>query len=263
MHSIGKSIKDFGVEVKLGNIPGYAIENKFGANHTVPNNEWAILSSTSMSGMFPSSGTPVRIKAGGNAADTYNGVGARSITVVGLDITAKEVTETIITSGALSSLPTSTQFFRLYRAYVEEVGVYAGANIANIVIEKADGTDDMLTIEADEGQTQHGGYTIGAGKTGLLRSLHIYAHGTKHADIRVFIRENYTDVTAPFASKKLKLYMPGSTSHIPYKPKAPDIILNSFTDIWVESRGDGNIIDVSVCFEILIVDTPTGPIKQA
>ncbi len=264
MDDARKPNKDFSVEVKLGNIAGYSIENKFGHNGAVSNNQWDIVSSTSISGMFPASGTTVRIKAGGGAADTNNGAGARSITVIGIDATTfKEVNETIVTSGAGVSASTSTSFLRLYRAFVEDVGIYPEANTDDIVIEKTDGSYDMLTILANEGQTQHGGYSIASGKTGLLRGVNVWADGAKAADFRIFIRENFANTVPPVSSKRLKLYFPGVLGQEEYRPTGSDIVLPPLTDIWVEARGAGANTDASVNLEIWLADTPTGPIKKA
>ncbi len=263
MSAIRKGTQDFNIEMKLGHVTGYRTENKFGADLSVTNGQWDIVSSTSISGTFPSSGITVRIKSGGDIADTFNGAGARSITVVGLNEQAEEVSEIIVTSGSSASLPTETIFRRLYRAFNTEVGTDVGANVGDIVIEKSDGTDDMLTILADEGQTQHCAYTIGADKRGLLRSVHVYVDGNKAADVRIFIRENYTDVSVPFTGKKLKLFFPGVLVSDKYKPNAPDVVLNEFTDIWAEARGTSQQTSVSVKLEILIVDNESGPIQQA
>jgi hypothetical protein len=253
--------KDFFIEVSKGNIAGYSFMNKFGRNDSIPNGTWELVSPSSPSGAFPSSGTKVRIKAGGNAADTAEGSGARTITVVGLDSTLTETTEIITTSGANASLATTADFWRVYRAYVSSVGTYGVANTGDIVIEDAGGTVDMLTIMADEGQTQHGAYSIAANKTGYLLSIHIMADALKAADFRLFIRDNLTNVVSPISSKQLKLYFDGVVGQFIYKPAGAAIVLNAVSDIWIEAKGSGANTEVSVDFEILLVDDPSGPIR--
>jgi hypothetical protein len=195
-------------------------------------------------------------------ADTASGSGARAITIIGLDSTLSEVDETIITSGANTSLATTGNFWRIHRAYISSVGTYIAANTGDIIIEDADGTIDMLTIMADEGQTQHGAYSIPSGKTGYLLSMHFTADALKAADFRLFIRKNLTDVQIPVVPKLLKFYYDGILGQAAYEPISPGIILNALTDIWVEARGGGANTEVSVDFEILLIDNQIPDIKS-
>ncbi len=256
-----RTVPNFFVDVQRGNIVGHSIIHKFGSNTSVPNGTWAIVSPSSPSGAFPTSGTAVRIKAGGNVADTENGLGARAVIVVGLDLTLSEVSETIITSGANISLPTTGNFWRIYRAYVSSVGAYGVANTGDIIIEDSDGINDMLTILTDEGQTQHGVYSIPAGKTGYLLSMHLETDASKAADFRLLVRENFTDVQIPMSPKLLGVYFDGVLGQAGYEPISPSRALNALTDIWVEARGGGANTEVSVDFEILLIDNPVADIK--
>ena len=78
-HAITDSYKDFLLEVQQGHIPGHSIVHKFGRNDSIANNVWDLVSPTGPSGAFPASGTPVRIQAGGNGADTVDGAGAQAL----------------------------------------------------------------------------------------------------------------------------------------------------------------------------------------
>lgn len=254
--------KDFYNEIKQGNIAGYSLMHKFGRNANIPNGAWAMVSSSSPSGTFPASGVTVRIKAGGNASDTTVGVGAREITIIGIDTNLLEVSETITTSGANASLLTATSFWRIYRAYVSSVGIYGEANTGDITIEDSDGINDMLIITADEGQTQHAAHSIPLNKTGYLLSVNMTADAAKAADFRMFVRNNFTNTVSPISSKQLKLYWDGVLGHVNYGPVAPGLTLSALSDIWIESRGGGANTEVSVDFEILLRDNPSGPIRS-
>jgi hypothetical protein len=120
----------------------------------------------------------------------------------------------------------------------------------------------MAIIKAGEGQTQHGAYTIPLGKVGYLMSVDLDADAGKAADFRLFVRGDFNDVSAPMHPKQLKLYWDGVLGQVNYRPKSPGIILNALSDIWIEARGGGAGTQVSVDFEILLIDDPTGPIKQ-
>lgn len=112
---------------------------------------------------LPTSALPVRIKAGGTAADTAGGTGAKEIIVEGLDANYQPVSEAIATNGISASAATTAAFLRLDRAYVTKVGS-GGVNAGNITIEQTGGTV-MNFIEANEGQTQMAALTVPAGST--------------------------------------------------------------------------------------------------
>jgi len=233
---IPNTLKDFYLELKTGHIPGYAIVHKFGRSTSIANNVWSLVSSAATSGAFLSVPSTVRIKAGGDAADTFNGAGAREITIVGIDDTLNEVTETITTSGALASADTTAVFWRVYRAYVSSAGTYGGNNEADIDIENS---SDMISILAGAGQTQHAAYSIPADKRGYILSVHVSVDSTKPADLRIFTRENFNDVVAPFSAKRIQHSWDGITGEVGHDPKSPDIELAALTDIWIEARGGG------------------------
>ena len=148
----------------------------------------------------------------------------------------------------------------MYRAYVSSVGTYGGNNTGNIVVEHSSSTD-IIDILAGEGQSQHGSYSIPLGKTGYLMSMSLEADSNKAADFRVFTRENFNVVTAPMKPKRLQLYFDGILGQEVLNPGSPMIVLPALTDIWVEARGGGAGTEVSVDFEILLVDDDPGHIQ--
>lgn len=257
--------RDFLIEVARGNLPGYSLMHKFGRNDNIPNGSWELVSLVGGSGSFLTSAKTVRIKAGGDVADTSNGAGARSITVIGLNETLMEVQEDIVTSGTNTSLPTTTSFWRVYRAYISDngVGTYGAANTDDIIIEDSGGVNDMIKIDADEGQSQHGAYAIPIRKTGYLLSMHLTADAGKAADFRLFTRENLTNVSVLMSPRRLRFFHDGILGHVDaYTPRAPGITLPALTDIWIEAKGGGAGTEVSVDFEILLVDDPDPDIRQ-
>ena len=68
--------RDFLTEVHRGNITGLSCVHKFGANHSVPNGSFAFVTTLGQTAHALSAHTTVRIKAGGNVADTSAGAGA-------------------------------------------------------------------------------------------------------------------------------------------------------------------------------------------
>lgn len=246
-------LNDYFVEVARGNVSGQSLVHKFGRNDAVASGVWELISQLSAATSFRSSASTVRIKAGGNAADTAAGAGAREITVVGIDDNLAEITETIATAGGSASSATTASFWRIYRAYVSAVGTYGVANTGIITIEDSGGAADMLIIAAAEGQSQHAAYTIPTGKTGYLTSIHLDVDAGKAADFRFFIRENFNDTSAPMSAKRLTLYWDGVLGTVDFKPEGP-IEFPALTDIWIEAEGSGAGTEVSADFEILIID---------
>lgn len=247
--------QDFLIEVQKGNIPGHSMIHKYGRNDGVPNASWELISLLSAASSFRSSAATMRIKAGGNAADTAAGAGAREVTIQGIDDSFNEVSEAVATAGASASSATSTLFWRVPRAWVSAVGTYGVANTAAITIEDSGGAADITMIAADEGQTQFAGWTVPIGKTAYLLSVHVTVDTNKTANIRCCTRASMDDTAAPMSSKRVNLFWDGiQEPGFVYKPYGPELTLAAKTDIWFEAYGDGAATHVSCDFELLVVE---------
>lgn len=246
--------KDFYLEVQKGNIPGHAIVHKFGRNNGVPNASFEHISLLSTTTSHLTAPTTVRVKAG-NAADDAAGLGAQAITVIGVDSTLAEVSESVATAGASASGNTTASFWRIHRAFVSpaSAGTYGAANTGIVVIENSGGGTDLISIAAGEGQSQFGGYTIPTGKTGYWLSAHIMVDAGKAADLRFLQRANFNDFSTPFEPVRLINYWDGLLGHMNFKPRSPGVF-PALTDLWWEAQGSGAGTEVSVDFELLIVD---------
>lgn len=247
---------DFYTEVQKGNVAGHTVVHGFGKNGSVPNGTFEGILQVSANFNFVTAAATVRVKAGGNANDTAAGTGAQAVTVEGLDNTGALATEVIELAGASASAVTTTLFWRVFSMYVAPLraGAYGGTNVGNIVLENGTGGTDLITILAAEGQSQYGAYAMPLGKTGYLMSIALFSDSTKASDFRMYTREGLTDFTTPFAPKRLKNYWDGVTGGVLLKPKSPILILPALTDIWFEAEGSGAISEVSIDFEILLVD---------
>lgn len=246
--------RSFLIEVQKGNVPGHAIVHKFGRNANVANGVWEHVSSLSAATSFLAAPTTVRIKAGGDAADTAAGVGAREITVVGIDENLVEVVETIATAGTSASSATSASFWRVYRAYVSAGGTYGASNTAAVVIENSVGGTDLIQIATEEGQTFYAGWTAPTGKTAYFLSAHLMTDSGKAADFRFRTRANFNDTSAPLGAVRTMLYFDGVLGHMVFQPKSPGKAIPTLTDVWWEAEGGGASTEVSVDFELLVVD---------
>jgi hypothetical protein len=126
---------------------------------------------------------------------------------------------------------------------------------------ETDGVFDSMVILAGEGQTQHGGFSIPTGKTGYLLKLHIMADGTKAADFRIFVKNNFNDTVVPMSPKQIKFFFDGVLGHMSVQPNNPMLELPALSDIWFEARGGGAGTQVSVDFDILLVDDEPGHLQ--
>ena len=245
---------DFYLEVSKGNIFGHSLVHKFGRNDSVPNGSWAFITLLGQTAWPLSAATTVRIKAGGNVADTAAGAGAREITVQGIVATTfAEESEILVPAGVSASTATLKSFWRIHRKWVSSCGTYGGANVGPILLENGAGGTDIITLAADEGQTQDALFTIPAGKTGYLVSVHVTVDSNKPTDLRCFVRNNMDDTTPPVSSKRLKLYWDGITNSLDYRPFSPELQISEKSDIWFEGKGAA-VSEVSVDFELLLVD---------
>jgi len=243
--------------IRRGLVSGASIVHKYGRNTGVPNGTWEGVLQTAAQFVWPTVATTVRIKAGGNADDDGTssplGAGAWSVTVQGLNAAGAEVSETLATAGASASAPTTTEFIRVYRAWVETVGAYTGTNTAAVTIESTGGTD-LILIAAGEGQSQYCAYTIPAQKTGFLASVTVQVDAAKAADFRLLTRVDATNTTAPYPAKRLKFYWDGILGTSVLKPLTPILALPALTDVWVEARGGGAGTEATADMEIILFD---------
>jgi len=247
--------RDFLVEVAKGNILGHSLVHKYGRNDAVPNGSWAHVSLLPFAVTnFRQTAVSMRVKAGGNAADAAAGAGATEVTIQGVDSNGDETAEALATTGIIASSATTATFWRVHRAWVSGVGTYGVANTGLITIEDSGGGADFITIAAGEGQSQYGGFTIPAGKTGYLLSTHVTVDSNKTANMRLYTRETYDDVSAPMPAKRLKIFWDGLQNDFAFRPSSPELVLSEKTDIWFEAFGDGAATSVSVDFELLLVD---------
>ena len=247
---------EYMIEVQRGNVPGASIVHKFGRNAAVPNGTFEGVNQLSALFNFLTAATTVRVKAGGNAADTAGGAGAQSITLEGLDDTGAFATETIATNGASASASTTTSFWRVFRAYIPDgaAGTYGGANTAIVTIENTAGTIDLIMLAAGEGQSQYGAYAIPVAKTGYLMGVKVQADGQKAADFRLCVRNDLTDFSTPFSPRRIKFYWDGVLGSDNLMGSSPLLKIDALSDIWMEAEGSGANTEVSVDFEILLID---------
>lgn len=256
------SLDDFSHRIVSGQLAGYSVVHKFGTNHAIsvstftPVTEGGLYRTPQVSGA-----TALRVKAG-DVADTAAGNGAREVTLIGLDETGAQISETLATAGALASASTSATFIRLFRIFVSSSGTYAtqtvGSHVADVVVENAAGTEDWAQIVVNglsHGQSQIGAYSVPLGKTAYVTSLVVQVDSTKKVDLLWFRRDNILRTAAPYSALTLVQELIGLQGAIPQNKLSPAVgPFPALTDFGFMARADTQTAGVSVDFSIVLVD---------
>ena len=249
--------RDFLIEVAKGNIAKHSIIHKFGKASV-----GTTLQPVTSSGTYQTPTTATALEfVSSSANDTSAGSGAREVTVLGLNSSWAEVSQTVTTSGT-TPVNLTTDLIRLYRWYVSSSGTYAtesaGSHSGTLTIRTQDAVTDWSTITITpfaKGQSEIGVYTIPTGKTGYLLSQHITVDSSKVVDIVFFQRPLADDVSTPYsgAMRVINQFI-GLAGPEDLSPKSPIGPLVGPCDIGFMGKVSASTGDVSVDFEILLVD---------
>lgn len=232
--SLVRSGSEFNSDRNTGLVGGEESKRKFGVNEAVGGSLETVWSYTA--NWIPNQilNEKLRIKAGGNAADTAAGLGAQSVLVSFLDENLLEVEETIVTNGALASTATTANCFRLLTAKVINCGTYGASNTADIVLELTGG-NIMGNIATEKGTTEQAIFTVPSGKTSYITEIMVSVGLADSCDIKLFKRPNADDVTTPFSAVieewTLEDFSGGDTF-----PFSTHLKFDEKTDIWVEAE---------------------------
>lgn len=258
MDQLYKNKLDWGVQVSRGNILNAEVVHVFGmatvATDLVPISD-ALIYNTPQVG----SATALRIKAGGNAADTAAGAGARSVRLTGLNADGDRVTEVLDTAGASASSATSAEFIRLFKAEVVDSGTYgtqaAGSHVGDIVIENAAGGTDWAKIPVNgfpTANTSIGSYTIPKNYTGFVEGISIAVEGSKLVDILMLKRGGVLDTAAPYQPINRVYEWIGVENTLVDEFKMP-LIFEELTDVGMLGKVSNGTGSVMLQMDILLL----------
>jgi hypothetical protein len=264
---IGMELRDkntlpWGAQIARGNMRLAHIHHQFGRNTACGTSYTPVTDNGVYRTPQVAGATQLRIKAGGNAADTVDGAGARSIKLWGIDAIGNEIEEVIETAGASASAATTNSFIRLYHAEVYESGTYgtqsAGSHVANITIEDSAGSEDWAQIQLNgfpSASTCIGSLTIPRNHVGLITSVKISidAGGSKEMDVVLMRRSGILETAAPYSPiLKIQEFIGMNdatdiTFDIPFK-------LPELTDIGVLAKSSSGTNAISVDMEIIMLE---------
>lgn len=204
-----------------------------------------------------SAAVSLRIRAGGNAADSATGAGARRVELYGLKADGTEVIEVIETAGTGQSAATVNQFIRLFSARVVLSGTYAtqvaGSHVGDILIEDTAG-NLWTTIPLNgfpEGITRIGAFTVPINYEAYLIGFRVNAAALKVVDALVFQRPNILETTAPYSAMTALLELFNITGFVDESFDAP-IRIPPLTDIGVMARIDNQTARVNSDLGLLL-----------
>jgi hypothetical protein len=258
-----KNTLPWGAHIARGNMRLVHVHHQFGRNTACGTSYVPVSDNGAYRTPQVGAATTLRIKAGGNAADTAAGAGARSIRLYGLDANGDEIEEVIATAGASASASTSASFLRLYKAEVETSGTYgtqsAGSHVGNITIQNTAGTQDWAQIQLNgfpSGSTSIGSITIPRNHVGLVTSIQINVDQAKTTDIIILKREGVTQASAPYKPiMKLQEFL-GVSSSVSITFETP-IKFTELTDLGVLAKVSNGTGAVSVDIEVVMLEAET------
>ena len=248
-----ESNSDFWFEVARERFDDLRLRFRFGRNAAVPNGTWELIGDLSGPVTFLSAHDTVRVKAGGNAADTSDGAGARTIRVYGIDDSLNFVSEDITLAGASASTSTTTSFWRICFITVLTVGTYGGSNTGAITLQDTSATLDLNIIPAAQSNSASACYTVPAGKTAYLIGWETHVSSSQAADIRLRSRANISNTTAPMSPIKTDYEESGVLGNAINQPEGMLAVYPAGTDVWLEVQGSGGATLVTGAMEFLEV----------
>lgn len=263
METRDKNSLPWGAHIARGNMRLAHIHHQFGRNTAcgtsyVPVTDNGIYRTPQVAGA-----TQLRVKAGGNAADTADGAGARSVRLYGLDVNGDEVQEVIATAGASASSASSTAFIRLYAVEVEASGTYgtqsAGSHVGTITIENAAGTEDWAAMQINgfpSSAAAIGSLTIPRNHAGLVTSMQINVNEAKTTDLLILKREGVLQAAAPYKPVMKMQEFLGVSSSISISFETP-IKFTELTDVGVLAKVSNGTGAVSVDMEVIMLEAET------
>lgn len=245
------------LDIARGLAPGVRVVHCFGRNTAIGSTFTPITRSGFYRTPQVFGATPLRIKAGGNINDTANGLGARAVTLTGLDANGALITETLATAGASASAPTSQSFIRLLDAGVSASGTYATqaapSHYGNIYIERATGGEDWLLISDGSfprGDSEVGVYTVPKGRSAYVQAIRLASDADKKANIVLFQRSGILQTVAPYSGMVLVAEFPAVSGSVAIDYDPP-LAFPELTDFGFMASVASSTVDVTVSFDVI------------
>lgn len=251
--------KDFLIEVAQGNIPNHSLVVLASRNDDV---DTSLVDIGMEDANFIWLTVAVTLEAiSDDADDTLAGVGARVITVTGLDANFDILVEDIDMNGTTASSATTGLFIRVNSVVVKEAGTYAstgsGANQGNVIIRVSGGGATQSFISnhlVNNGLSQDFKYTIPNGFSAIVLGILMVVDSTKEAKLIFQVRLDADIIVAPFTSKTTAMIIDGNTGlHNVPKELTGGSLIPAKTDIWGTAIAAANNTEVSARAVLILI----------
>ncbi len=250
-----RPVSDAEFDRNLGLVENIIAVRKFGRNC---NTSVAVETVWSRGGtyVFPQSAQPLRVAAGGAAADTAIGSGANKIHLEFLDGDWNPVVEELTLSGAAASASTVADAMRLNRAWIVTTGTYHGSNVGDIVIEQETSGIVVGEIPLGLGQTQQAVYSVRAGFTAQITDVFVSVGSTNSATVRMMIAEGADDTSFVYNGGERMRWSVQDISAPTQKEFKKYIEIPEKSDIRMDAQRvtGGGDAEVSADFDLLLVE---------
>lgn len=200
----------------------------------------------------------LRIRAGGNANDTSNGSGGRSVTFIGIGTDGSLITETVATAGTSASAATTQGFIRLRDAIVTDSGTYAtqtaGSHASTINIEDTAG--NLWGTIADgaigRGNMEQAVFVTPKDRAALITNIFVSSDADKKANIVFYKREGILETAAPYRAMQLINEFPQSAGLFDLRFDPP-LYFPPLTDFGFLASVSASTVDMSIGFDVIEV----------
>ena len=245
---------EFYFDVASGHYENFSSVNKFGAT-TLDTSIHPMTLSTQY--RTPTSAVQLQVVSD-SASDNASGIGARKVTIIGLNASWDEVVQEVTLNG-LTPVQIPIPLTRVYRWYISESGNYAdevnGSHVGELLIEETATGDDwtiLTTSPFPVGQSQIGVYTIPRGKKGYLLAKTLFVDSEKSADIYFFKRDHINDTTVPYSPMRVVEREVGVSGGYQFTLITPTFLCEGPCDVGFMGELSVGTAQASVEFELLL-----------
>jgi hypothetical protein len=209
----------------------------------------------------PTTATALEILSS-DANDTAAGSGARTVTIVGLNSSWAEVSQTVSMNGT-TAVAVPTSLLRVSRVFVATSGTYATqsapSHVGTLTLRVSGGGATWAIVYATDfprGSSQIGAYTVPSGKTALIFPHYIAVEANKPAFTVFFHRCNADTVAAPYSAMLAAEELGGIEGIVNIAdfntPRGPFV---GPCDVGYLTRLTTGTGEVSINFEMIVYDT--------
>jgi len=224
---------DQGELVALGLVEGHVGLRRFGLQNTIGAAADSVIGDIvdQLEPWMPLISQEVEVVSD-DAQDDATGVGARSITITGLDADWMEQTAVVVLDGLTPVVTTGLFWMRVHSAVVTTTAQYRGTSSGNITVQETESpAEPIVMIRAGHGGNLTTHYTVPANKKFLVRNWQLQIESGKTMEVHFWFAPNGNDIVAPY-SPKITLLETETVVGTLNGTFDPPSILPPYSDVW-------------------------------